>query len=213
MNTEVIIVDIRGEYWGYYCGMLEVNTEVIIVDIRGEHWGYYCGMLEVNTKVIIVDIRGEHCGYYCGMLEVNTEVIIMDITCEYWGYYCGMLEVNTEVVIVDFIGEYWGYNCGMLEVNTEVIIVGCLPKTMVGSYRRFGRNIHFVCMVERKKTNTEDRRNMLVFQSLNDFIPNYRASMLQYRNVNLKYVLLLRTKRFIYTLPCYLLESIFQFIL
>jgi hypothetical protein len=48
---------------------------------------------------------------------------------------------------------------------------------------------------------------------LNDFIPNYRLSILQHRNVDLKYVLLLRTKRFIYSFRSYLLESIFRYIL
>jgi len=37
--------------------------------------------------------------------------------------------------------------------------------------------------------------------------------MLQHRNVDLKYVLLLRTKHFIHTLRRYLIQNIFQYIL
>jgi len=39
---------------------------------------------------------------------------------------------------------------------------------------------------------------------------NYIVSLLQHRNVELKYVLRLRTKSFKYTLLCYLLENIFH---
>lgn len=66
---------------------------------------------------------------------------------------------------------------------------------------------------KRKSLTPRIEEICLFFRSLNDFTPNYRASMVQHRNVDLKYILFLRTKRFIYTLPCYLLENISQYFL